>query len=334
MTITIKDVARMAGVSISTVSRVINDSKPVSEEIKQRVLDVIAETNYKPNPLARNLVLRKNSFIGVIIPDISDYKMGELLNGIEEVGKIYEFDILLCNSYGEPEEEERYIDLLINKQVAGIIFVSKNIQKEQIDIITTSRIPSIYISKNAKDFDIPSVGVNHYEAGADAAKYILDRGFKKISLVEAVVEKGSKDSEITAGFEKMLAGKEVEYHKLDITKKGDKVKEAYDFIGEYLKSKQQLPEIFFATGDDIAAGIINALLDNGIKVPNDVSVIGYDNSRIATIVRPNLTTVHQPLYDIGALAIGVLIKRISGTEETLENKVLEHKIIERDSVRK
>ena len=334
MTITIKDVAKMASVSISTVSRVINDSKPVSEEIKQRVLDVIAETNYKPNPLARNLVLRKNSFIGVIIPDISDYKMGELLNGIEEVGKIYEFDILLCNSYGEPEEEERYIDLLINKQVAGIIFVSKNIQKEQIDIINTSKIPSIYISKNAKDFDIPSVGVNHYKAGEDAAKYILGKGFKKISLVEAVVEQGTKDSEITAGFEKALADKDVLYNKLDITKKGDKVKEAYDFIEDYLKSKQPLPEIFFATGDDIAAGVINALLDSGIKVPEDISVIGYDNSRIATIVRPNLTTVHQPLYDIGALAIGVLIKRISGAEENIENKILEHKIIERDSVRK
>lgn len=334
MSITIKDVAKLAGVSISTVSRVINNSKPVSEDIRQRVLKVIEETNYKPNPLARNLVLRKNNFIGVIIPDISDYKMGELLNGIEEVGKIYEFDILLCNSYGEIEEEKRYLELLINKQVAGIVFASKSIKEEHIAMIKNSNIPAIYISKNAKDFDIPSVGVNHYKAGYDVGKYILEKKFKKVYLLETIFDLESKDTEISAGFEKALEGHKVEYKKLDITKKGDKFHESYDFINQYIKEGQSLPEIFFATGDDVAAGAINALLDNGIQVPEDVSVIGYDNSKIATIVRPNLTTLHQPLYDIGAIAIGVLIKRIAKEEEAVEAKELQHKIIERQSVRK
>lgn len=334
MTITIKDVAKLAGVSISTVSRVINNSKPVSEDIRQRVLEVIEETNYKPNPLARNLVLRKNSFIGVIIPDISDYKMGELLSGVEEVGKMYEFDILLCNSYGEFEEEKRYLELLINKQVAGIVFASKNITEEHLKMVKASNIPAIYVSKNAKDFDIPSVGVNHFKAGADVAKYIIDKGFKKVFVVETVFDTGSQDTEVSAGFESVVKETDLSYKKLDITKKGYKYQESYDFITEYIKDGQELPEIFFATGDDVAAGVMNALLDAGLRVPEDISVIGYDNSKVATIVRPNLTTLHQPLYDIGAIAIGVLIKHIAKNEEIIEAKELAHKIIERDSVRK
>ena len=334
MTITIKDVAKLAGVSISTVSRVINNSKPVSEDIRQRVLEVIEETNYKPNPLARNLVLRKNSFIGVIIPDISDYKMGELLSGVEEVGKMYEFDILLCNSYGEFEEEKRYLELLINKQVAGIVFASKNITEEHLKMVKASNIPAIYVSKNAKDFDIPSVGVNHFKAGADVAKYIIDKGFKKVFVVETVFDTGSQDTEVSAGFESVVKETDLSYKKLDITKKGYKYQESYDFITEYIKDGQELPEIFFATGDDVAAGVMNALLDAGLRVPEDISVIGYDNSKVATIVRPNLTTLNQPLYDIGAIAIGVLIKHIAKNEEIIEAKELAHKIIERDSVRK
>ena len=334
MTITIKDVAKLAGVSISTVSRVINNSKPVSEDIRQRVLEVIEETNYKPNPLARNLVLRKNSFIGVIIPDISDYKMGELLSGVEEVGKMYEFDILLCNSYGEFEEEKRYLELLINKQVAGIVFASKNITEEHLKMVKASNIPAIYVSKNAKDFDIPSVGVNHFKAGADVAKYIIDKGFKKVFVVETVFDTGSQDTEVSAGFESVVKETDLSYKKLDITKKGYKYQESYDFITEYIKDGQELPEIFFATGDDVAAGVMNALLDAGLRVPEDISVIGYDNSKVATIVRPNLTTLHQPLYDIGAIAIGVLIKHVAKNEEIIEAKELAHKIIERDSVRK
>lgn len=334
MTITIKDVAKLAGVSISTVSRVINNSKPVSEDIRERVLKVIEETNYKPNPLARNLVLRKNNFIGVIIPDISDYKMGELLSGVEEVGKMYEFDILLCNSYGEFEEEKRYLELLINKQVAGIVFVSKNITEEHLHMIKMSNIPAIYVSKNAKDFDIPSVGVNHFEAGADVAQYVIDKGFKKVYVVETVFDTGSQDTEVSAGFESVIKKTKLAYKKLDITKKGYKYQESYDFMSQYIKESKDLPEIFFATGDDVAAGVMNALLDAGLRVPEDISVIGYDNSKVATIVRPNLTTLHQPLYDIGAIAIGVLIKHITKDEETIEAKELEHRIVERDSVRK
>lgn len=333
MSITIKDVAKLAGVSISTVSRVINDSKPVSPDIRERVLKVIEETKYVPNPVARSLVLRKSNFIGVIVPDISNYKMGEMLNGIEEVGKIYGYDILLCNSYGEFKEEKRYIDLLLNKQVAGIIFVSWNLTAESIDLLKASNIPTIYVSKNAKDFDVPSVGIDHYAAGKDAAKYILDKKFKEVCLVEVKTKDVANDINIISGFSEEFKSRNKKFKKLEILYSKDKIEECYHFMNETISQSKKLPDIFFVTGDEAAVGVVNALLDNGIKIPEQVSVLSYDNSKIASIVRPKLTSISQPLYDIGAIAIGVLLKHINGEQEQVKLNVLPHSIVERESVR-
>lgn len=333
MSITIKDVAKMSGVSISTVSRVINNSKPVSDDIRERVLEVIKETNYVPNPVARSLVLKKSNFIGVVVPDISDYKMGEILNGIEEVGKLYDYDILLCNSYGEFAEEKRYIDLLRNKQVAGIVFISWNMTQESVDLIKASNIPAIYISKNAKKFDIPSVGVDHFEAGRDVAKFLLSKQFKKPCVIDARNKDMSTESEIILGFDYEYSKNKKKFSKLNILYTKDKINEVYQQVVSMISAKKSLPDVFFATSDDVAAAVVNALMDNGIRVPQDVSVMGYDNSKVANIVRPQLTTVKQPLYDIGAMAIGVLIKRINGENRKVEAKVLPHDILERQSVR-
>ena len=332
MSVTIKEVAKLAGVSISTVSRVINNSKPVSEDIRLRVLQVIEETKYVPNPVARSLVLRKSNFIGVIVPDISDFKMGEMLNGIEEVGKMYDYDLIVCNSYGEPEEEERYIKLLLNKQVAGIIFLSWNLTEELVSLVKSSHLPTIYVSKNAKAFDIQSVGVDHYKAGADAARYVLDKKFKKVAVVETMRRDQKKESEVVLGFAEEFEKKKATFDMHQVAYSKDRTESCYEYITKYLKDGKKLPEIFFVTGDDAAAGVVNALMDNGIEVPKQVSVLGYDNSKISTIVRPRLTTINQPLYDIGAIAIGVLIKQING-DTTVGGKILPHNIIERESVK-
>ncbi|MDU1265077.1 MAG: LacI family DNA-binding transcriptional regulator, partial [Peptostreptococcus sp.] len=142
---TIKDVAREAGVSISTVSRVINDSKPVTNEVKQRVLDVIKETGYVPNPLARSLVTKKSQLIGVIVPEVTDPFAAEILNGIEEISKMYNYDILLANTYSEKELEKKSINLLRAKQVEGIVMICWDLDQELVDQLDNSGIPAVYI---------------------------------------------------------------------------------------------------------------------------------------------------------------------------------------------
>lgn len=331
MSITIKDVARMAGVSISTVSRVINNSKPVSNDIRERVMDVIKTTSYVPNPIARSLVLKKSNFIGVIVPDISNYKIGEILNGIEEIGKMYDYDILLCNSYGELEEEIKYINLLINKQVAGILFVSWNLKKEAVDIITSSSIPSAYVAKNAREFDVFSVGIDHEKAGYDVGRYLLTKENEDIMFISPDHTSQTINSFIIDGVKRAFSesGRVFEEEHIKYIK-ADTIS-AYEFMTDYIKSGNKLPDAVFATNDDMAAGVINALCDSNIEVPEKVSVVGYDNTKISSIIRPALTTVEQPLYDIGAISIRILIKKVEGFEMKEKNITLPHNIIERQS---
>ena len=174
MAVTIKDVARKAGVSISTVSRVINNSKPVSNEIKQNVLRIIEETNYYPNPVARSLVMKKSQLIGVIVPDISNFVIGEILSGIEEIGKMYGYDILLCNTYGDLDQEIRYLSLLKAKQVEGILLMTWKMEDKLVDYISQIERPIVLINRNANDLPIPSVSIDNYMAAYEMVKYLVD----------------------------------------------------------------------------------------------------------------------------------------------------------------
>lgn len=332
MAITIKDVAKRAGVSISTVSRVINNSKPVSSDIRQRVMAVIEETGYVPNTVARSLVTKKSQIIGVIVPDMSNIFIGELLNGIEEVGKMYGYDILLCNSYGGADEELRYINLLQSKQVAGIIFVSWRIDDKHVQTIKNTGLPCVYISKNAKDFDVYSVGIDYYKAAYDMTNYLLARGHKSIAFLRSRFEYTNEESDRFNAFKNALAehGLEMDY---DMVKAGHITSEAgYNMMCEILDSGS-LPDAVFTTNDEIAAGAINCILDRGLRVPEDISVAGFDDTRVAMLVRPTITTIRQPIYDIGAVSIRMIIKMIK--KEAVDTKVVDlpYELVERKSVK-
>ncbi|SHH00527.1 LacI family DNA-binding transcriptional regulator [Tepidibacter thalassicus] len=331
--VTIKDVAKKAGVSISTVSRVINNSKPVSNEIRQRVLKIIKETGYVPNPLARSLVTKKSQLIGVIVPDISDFFMGELLNGIEEVGKIYDYDILLCNSYGEPDEELKYINLLRSKQVAGIIFVSWKIEEKHVQAIKNGNIPAVYISKNAREFDVYSVSIDNFEAAYEMTKYLIENGHKKIAFIKSSVQDSIMDSDRFKGYKKALEESNMQLDE-SLIKEGDATSESGYYLMNEIFEIKNIPDAVFATNDEVAVGVINCILDNGYKVPEDISVAGFNDIKLASIYRPSITTIKQPIYDMGAVSIRMIVKMINEEEIVDKNIYLPYKLIERQSVSK
>ena len=330
-TITIKDVAKQAGVSISTVSRVINDSKPVTDEVKQKVLDVIKETGYIPNPLARSLVTKKSQLIGVIVPEVSDSFVNEILNGIEEEAKMYDYEILLANTYSDKAQELKCINLLRAKQVEGIVMISWKVEEEHINYIQNCGIPASYISKTARDYDIHTVSVNNTEATYDMTKYLIEKGHKDIAFIMTSQDDTVLEMERLSGYEKALKEKNIKINK-DLIKYGETTYEAgYSSMKELL-NEGKVPHAAFVTGDEAAIGAINAICDAGYRVPEDISVAGFNDVKIAKIYRPKLTTVHQPLYDMGAVAIRMVIKMIN--KEPLEDKKIElpYRIVERESV--
>ncbi len=330
MAVTIKDVAKMAGVSISTVSRVINNSKPVSSDIRQQVLKVIKNTGYVPNPIARSLVTKRSNIIGVIVPDISSLYIGDLLSGIEEISRMYEYDVFLCNTYSESERELKFIKLLKSKSVAGIIFISEKLEKPQVSLIEESEIPAVYISKNAKDFDVYSIGIDHYEASYNITKYLIDKGKQKIAFFRSSIEDNIEDSERYKGYKKALEDAKIPLDK-SLVLQGDSTDESGYRLTDLLIENKNLPEAIFASSDELAIGALNALLDKNISVPMDVSVVGYEDTRIASMVRPSLTTIKQPIYDMGAVAARIIVKLIAHQEVEEKYIILPHTLIERQS---
>ena len=329
--VTIKDVAKLAGVSISTVSRVINDSKPVTDEVKQRVLDVIKETGYVPNPLARSLVTKKSKLIGVIVPEVSDSFVNEILNGIEAVAKMYDYDILLVNTYSDKQQEIDSIRLLKTKQVEGIVMVSWILDEDHVNYMKESRIPAVYISKTARDYDIYTVSTSNENATYDMTKYLIENNHKEIALIMTSKEETILEAERRTGYERALKDNSIEVRD-ELIKHGNT-----DYEGGYNSMKELLddkiiPSAVFVTGDEAAVGAINEIFDAGYNVPQDISVVGFNDTKLSKIYRPKLTTVFQPLFDMGAVSIRALIKLING--EPVEEKKIElpYQIMERESV--
>ena len=327
---TIKDVAKKAGVSISTVSRVINDSKPVTNEVKQRVLDVIKETGYVPNPLARSLVTKKSQLIGVIVPEVTDTFAAEVLNGIEEISKMYDYDILLANTYSEKDLEVKNINLLRAKQVEGIVMISWDIDKDVVGLLEDSGIPAVYISKTTRDFDIYNVSINNNSAVKDMTNFLLDRGHKKIVLLNTTFQTNLADERLT-GYRDAIVGRGLKVNEGFIKSCGPTFDDGYMAVKEMLESKVDVDAIF-ATSDEVAIGAINACFDLGYKVPEDISVVGFYDIEFSKMCRPKLKTVKQPLYDMGAVAIRMIIKMVKGIEIDEKKVELPYTISDRDSV--
>lgn len=332
MTVTIKDVAKMAGVSISTVSRVINNSKPVSTEIRQKVLDVINELGYKPNEIARTLVTKKSFLIGVIVTDLGDTYIAQLVRGIEEVGKMYDYDILLCSTYGDKTAEVKYMQLLSRKQVEGIILISDTLNSEIDKQIKDFNIPFVYLNRYFYTEDFPTVTIDSLEATYEMTNYLIKLGHENIAYVSSSKEKYSLELLKLEGYKKAISENEG-YEENIYYAKGRNIEDGYELCKDVMSSNDDITAIC-CSHDELAIGVLNYLYDNNIKVPTNISVAGYGDIKTASIFRPRLTTIKEPFYDIGAVAIRRIIKEIKKEDIDKNNITLPFQIQIRESCAK
>jgi LacI family transcriptional regulator len=333
MSITIKDVAKKANVSISTVSRVINGSKPVSEDIKKRVFEVIEELGYSPNPVARNLVMKKSKLIGVMIPDISSTFVGELLNAVEEIAKTYGYDIILCNSYGELKQEIRYFELFKSKQVEGIIFITRKINEIHKDKIKALNLPIVMINRDGTELDVLSVSIDQAKACYDMTNYLVSLGHNDIALIRTGDDHESFGVDQVKGYRNALEENGIAFNAGRVFEGYFSLEESYKIVDSLIKEGNK-PTAIFAASDEMAVGAINAIVDNGLSVPEDISVAGSYDSRISRIYRPKITTIKHPIYDIGAIAVRLIIKKINGQEPKDKLIIMPYEIIIRDSTKR
>lgn len=327
---TIKDVAEKAGVSIATVSRVINNSQQVSEQVREKVLQVIEEMGFRPNPVARSLVMKKSRLIGVVVPDMTSFFFGEIMNGIEEIIRTHQYDILVCNTRGNHELEVRYLDLFQTKQVEGIIFMSWKLENDVVDHIRRMDTPVVMINRNTSRLTVPSVSIDNYKAAYEMTHYLLEKGHEKIALIRNSIDVDAFGLEQYKGYKQALKEHGLEVNKNYVRYADFSVENSYKIVKALIEEKD-MPTAIFATSDSMAIGAINALKDRGYNVPTDVSVVGFHDTRLASIYRPKLTVIHQPLFNIGTVAVKMIIDRIKGQKSGENIVILPHTLIERES---
>lgn len=332
MNVTIYDVAREANVSMATVSRVVNGNPNVKPTTRKKVLETIERLGYRPNAVARGLASKKTTTVGVIIPDISSIFFAELARGIEDIATMYKYNIILSNSDQNKDKELHLLNTMLGKQVDGIVFMGGNITEEHVEEFKKSPVPIVLAATMEESNQTPSVNIDYKQASFDAVKGLLDAGHKEVAFVSGPLNDLINQSQKLAGYREAIESAGLSF-KEELVIEGDY---SYDSGIEAYEKIEELPKqptaVFVAT-DEMALGVIHGAQDAGKSIPTDLEVIGFDNTRLATMVRPQLTTVVQPMYDIGAVAMRLLTKYMN--KENVEDHivVLPHRIEYRKSTK-
>lgn len=329
---TMEDVKNLAGVSISTVSRVINGTRKVSAEKTEAVNKAIAKLGYKPNELARSLVMKRSNTLGIILDDIGYSYMAQYIRGIDEIGKMYKYDILLYSTFGDFEIQKKAVDFLSSKQVEGIIVISEKINTEILYLIKEHDIPYIILDNYYSPEEFKTVGIDFEEAMTSITKFVIDSNHENIALLREKSASSSTDSKEN-GYVNAVNESNLETWIFNTT--SDTVESGYSFMEKNIrKIRNNMISAIVATSDDIALGALHYCLDNDISVPEEISISGFGNRDFSALVRPSLTTVKLPYYDIGAIAVRLLIKVIRKEAEFNQSVNLSHEILIRDTIKK
>lgn len=332
MNITIYDVAREANVSMATVSRVVNGNPNVKPATRKKVMEVIDRLGYRPNAVARGLASKKTTTVGVIIPDIASPFFAELARGIEDIATMYKYNIILSNSDQNIEKELHLLNTMLGKQVDGIVFMGGNIKAEHVDEFKKSPVPIVLAGSIEETGEIPSVNIDYEQATFDAVSTFVEKGHKQIAFVIGPqLEPINKDKKLE-GYKRALKDAGIEYNE-ELVVEGDYT---YDSGLEAIERILELgtkPTAILVGSDEMALGVIHGAFDRGYNVPDDFEVIASDNTRLTLMVRPQLTTIVQPLYDIGAVAMRLLTKYMNKENVDENIVVLPHRIENRKSTK-
>ena len=308
--VTIKDVAREAGVSISTVSNALNGVDVLHPDTKQHILEVAERLRYIPNINGRNLKAQATKVIGLFISSIKGPYYGILTDSIYEECRRrgYELNIFLS------DKANNMMTNILGKRVDGAIILNEWIKEEQVQMLLENEIPTVFIDRKMKGPRISSVIFDSYHEGEQAAKYLLELGNKNFAFVQGVIH-NYDSKERQNGFEQVLKQAGIQL-RADYIWKGDFEREvAYHSVKDFIKTGKPLPDAIFAANDESAIGVLEALLDEGIKVPRQVSVMGCDDIELAKHVRPSITTIRTSFESQGAKAADCLIRMIKGETE-------------------
>lgn len=329
-TITIYDVAREANVSMATVSRVVNGNPNVKPATRKKVLEVIDRLDYRPNAVARGLASKKTTTVGVIIPDVSNMFFASLARGIDDIATMYKYNIILANSDGETQKEVNVLNNLLAKQVDGVIFMGHRITDEIRGEFSRSKTPIVLAGSVDPDEQVGSVNIDYRNATKDAVSTLAQNGNKKIAFVSGALIDPINGQIRMDGYKAALEENGLTYNEGLVFESTYRFKDGLA-LSERLRNSGATA--VYVTDDELAIGILDGMLDAGVKVPEDFEIITSNNSLLTDVARPRLSSITQPLYDIGAVSMRLLTKMMNKEEVEEKTIVLPYGIDKRGSTK-
>ena len=324
-----RDVAEQAGDSVTTVSHVINNSRPVNPETKTRVEQAMQVLGYQPNVLARSLRRGKSQTIGVILPDNANPYFAEVVRGIEDTSFSNGYSVMLCNSDNDLEKEHLYTNVLIEKQVDGIIFVAAGLSEENINNLQKRGVPSVLVDRQVPGVEIDSVFGDNQAGGFLAVNHLVGLGHTAIACITG--PRGVRSSsERIAGYRQALEAAGIHPDPGSVVEGDFLVQSGYAGAERLFKS-DNTPSAIFACNDLMAIGAYRYAHEKQLRIPQDLSIIGFDDIRLAEFINPPLTTIRQSKAKMGAQAAELLLGRIANGNQSFRQEIIPVQLVVRSS---
>lgn len=330
--VTIYTVAREARVSMTTVSRVVNGNPNVKPETRDKVMAVIKRLHYRPNAVARGLASKKTTTVGVVIPEITNSYYAQLAQGIDDIATMYKYNILLANANVSGEKPIQVVRGLFAKQVDGMIYMGQDVSEELAKEFSNSTIPVVVAGSVTNDQDLPTVRINFELATKQAVEKLLEQVNGSVGMMVGNDQTTLYHDHWLAGYKDALTAQKQQFDDQLVYVAHNSYDEAYKMADSVINSGMKG---IFVTDDDMAAGLLNRLTDKGVKVPDDFAIISGNDTKETLMTRPMLSTVTQPMYDVGAVSMRLLTKLMDNDEDVEEKKeyILDHGFIKRQSTR-
>jgi DNA-binding LacI/PurR family transcriptional regulator len=326
---TIYDVARLAGVSTATVSRALNGTGQIAAPTRAAIEAAVEQLGYRPNTIARSLVTKSTQTIALLLPDITNPFYAALVSGIQQYALSHDHTMLLCTTEGDPEREEQYLSLLRAKQVDGALVDGLVLPSDRIARFVQDGFPIVCLDRDIDSSSIPLVQVDNRLGGRLATEHLVRLGHSRIAHVTGVRALHISEDRLS-GYREALVAAGIEADPRLVAEGRFTEEGGYEAARALLESRPDLTAVF-AANDLSALGVLNAMAEHGRRVPEDVSVVGFDDLRLSAFTSPPLTTVKQPAVEIAQLATEILIGLTKGEEVRQMRHFLEPALVVRDS---
>ena len=326
---TLKEVAQLANVSTATVSNVINNTKHVSEDLKKKVYESMKVLNYKPNEIAKSLKVKQSRLIGILISDISNSFISKVVKGIESTLSEKGYNVLLCSTDSDVEKEKEYLKVLMGKRIDGLIISSSGAGNHYDDLLK-AKVPLVFLNRCPEHLPSNMVMTNNIKGAYMATEHLIKHGYKKIAIITGPMQYSTgRDRYI--GYKRALEDYAISYHD-ELVLEGDfTIESGYELTKEIIESKMKIDAIFISN-NSMSLGSYKYIKEQGLKIPQDIALYGFDDPEWADVVDPPLSGITQPAFELGVYAAQKMIDTIQGTcPEIREIKYLDPNMIIRKS---